>query len=49
MEKVTYEEFTRSYASKLSKEEILEELVFYASKYHKMLEYINKKEKESIK
>ena len=46
MEKVTYEEFTRSYASKLSKEEVIEELVFYASKYHKILEYLNQKEKD---
>ena len=42
----TYEEFTRSYASKLSKEELIEELIFYSSKYHKILEYINKKEKD---
>lgn len=46
MESPTYEEFTRSYASKLSKEELIEELVFYASKYHKILEYINSKEKD---
>lgn len=46
MKTPTYEEFTRSYASKLTKEELIEELVFYASKYHKILEYINSKEKE---
>ncbi|MBR3117570.1 MAG: hypothetical protein IKL65_00525 [Bacilli bacterium] len=45
MESPTYEDFTRSYANKLSKEELIEELVFYASKYHKILEYINNKEK----
>ena len=46
MESPTYEDFTRSYASKLNKEELIEELVFYASKYHKILEYLNNKEKD---
>lgn len=46
MEIPTYEDFTRSYANKLSKDELIEELVFYASKYHKILEYINNKEKD---
>lgn len=46
MKNPTYEEFTRSYASKLSKEELIEELIFYASKYHKILEYLSKKEKD---
>lgn len=46
MKKPTYEDFTRSYASKLSKEELIEELVFYASKYHQILKYINTIEKE---
>ena len=46
MQKPTYEDFTRSYANKLNKEELIEELVFYASKYHQILKYINEKEKE---
>ena len=48
MEKPTYEEFTRSYANKLSKDELINELVFYASKYHKILEYLNNKEKDQM-
>lgn len=46
MKSPTYEEFTQSYANKLSKEELIEELIFYASKYHKILEYLNNKEKD---
>lgn len=46
MKKPTYEEFTRSYANKLSKDELIDELVFYASKYHQILKYINDKKKE---
>ena len=38
MESPTYEDFTRSYANKLSKDELINELVFYASKYHKILQ-----------
>lgn len=46
MESPSYEDFTRSYANKLSKDELIEELIFYASKYHQILKYINEKEKE---
>ena len=46
MKKPTYEDFTRSYANKLSKDELIDELVFYASKYHKILEYLKTLEKD---